>query len=319
MYRFRRILVFVDVSQGKSHALSCAVKLARLNGARLTVVDVVQEMPAFLAGLIGDLDAAYDQQHNDRLRGLTGWMRGEPIEATTKVLHGRPAFAMVREVLRGQHDLIIKDAHIEEGTEVLFGGVDQRLLRNCPCPVWLVKPGHDRPFERVLVAIDPQPTVEGEKMNARIMELASSMSEIEGSDLHVVSVWRGMNDPMFEVADWQIPNLQNEEFVETAARQTLDAVLVQSNVELPPSHIHFEPGSPGPAILHWATEVDADLIIMGTVARSGIPGLLIGNTAERVLRHVNCSVLSVKPDGFVSPITLDDEKPSDRVPPLNPA
>lgn len=309
--------MFADVSQGKSYALGRAVKLARLNGARLTVVDVVHELPEFVTALIGDLGVAYDQQHADRLRGLTSWMRGEPIQATTKVLHGRPAIALVREVLRGRHDLVIKDAHVEEGTEVLFGGVDQRLLRNCPCPVWLVKPGHDRPFERVLVAIDPQPTVEGEKLNARMMELASSMSEIEGSDLHVVSVWRGMSDPMFELADWQIPNLQSEEFVETTARQTLDAVLTQSKVKLPPTHIHFEPASPGPAILRLAADIDADLIIMGTVARSGIPGLLIGNTAERVLRHVDCSVLTVKPDGFVSPITLDDDEPRG-LPPLKP-
>ncbi len=41
---------------------------------------------------------------------------------------------------------------------------------------------------------------------------------------------------------------------------------------------------------------------MGTVCRTGIPGLIIGNTAERVLDSVKCSVLTVKPAGFVSPI-----------------
>jgi nucleotide-binding universal stress UspA family protein len=41
------------------------------------------------------------------------------------------------------------------------------------------------------------------------------------------------------------------------------------------------------------------------VARRGIPGLLIGNTAERILRKLPCSVLAVKPDGFVSPVSLD--------------
>jgi nucleotide-binding universal stress UspA family protein len=41
---------------------------------------------------------------------------------------------------------------------------------------------------------------------------------------------------------------------------------------------------------------------MGTVCRTGIPGLIIGNTAERVLDVVDCSVLTVKPEGFVSPV-----------------
>jgi nucleotide-binding universal stress UspA family protein len=45
---------------------------------------------------------------------------------------------------------------------------------------------------------------------------------------------------------------------------------------------------------------------MGTVVRTGIPGLLIGNTAETVFHHVRCSVLAVKPDSFVSPVSLDE-------------
>ena len=48
-----------------------------------------------------------------------------------------------------------------------------------------------------------------------------------------------------------------------------------------------------------------DVLVMGTVARGGVSGVLIGNTAERVLRKLPCSVLTVKPDGFVSPVRLE--------------
>jgi universal stress protein E len=53
-----------------------------------------------------------------------------------------------------------------------------------------------------------------------------------------------------------------------------------------------------------AVEKGIDVIVMGTVCRAGVPGLFIGNTAERVLRQVSCSVLTVKPEGFVSPVTM---------------
>jgi len=46
-----------------------------------------------------------------------------------------------------------------------------------------------------------------------------------------------------------------------------------------------------------------DLIVMGTLARAGVEGLLIGNTAEKILSRIDCSVLALKPEGFVSPIT----------------
>jgi universal stress protein E len=46
----------------------------------------------------------------------------------------------------------------------------------------------------------------------------------------------------------------------------------------------------------------ADLIVMGTLSRSGVRGFLMGNTAEKILQKVDCSVLAVKPDGFVTPV-----------------
>ena len=49
-----------------------------------------------------------------------------------------------------------------------------------------------------------------------------------------------------------------------------------------------------------------DLIVMGTVARTGIPGLIIGNTAESTLSQIHCSVLAVTPPGFVTPVTLEE-------------
>lgn len=64
-------------------------------------------------------------------------------------------------------------------------------------------------------------------------------------------------------------------------------------------------GEPEDVIPEFVVAHGIDLVIMGTVARSGIAGLLVGNTAERVLRKLPCSVLAVKPDGFVSPVRLD--------------
>jgi len=52
-----------------------------------------------------------------------------------------------------------------------------------------------------------------------------------------------------------------------------------------------------------ARDLDVDLIVMGTVARVGIPGFFMGNTAESILNQIDCSVLTIKPSGFVSPVS----------------
>jgi nucleotide-binding universal stress UspA family protein len=70
--------------------------------------------------------------------------------------------------------------------------------------------------------------------------------------------------------------------------------------------VHLLKGEPGKLIPEIAGICGIDVIVMGTVCRTGIAGFFIGNTAEEVLRQVNCSVLTVKPDGFVTPVKLDE-------------
>ena len=61
---------------------------------------------------------------------------------------------------------------------------------------------------------------------------------------------------------------------------------------------HLLKGSPSAIIPNLARTLRVDLIVMGTVARTGIPGLIIGNTAESILRDIDCSLLAVKPEGL---------------------
>ena len=69
---------------------------------------------------------------------------------------------------------------------------------------------------------------------------------------------------------------------------------------------HLIEGDPRSKIPALAKKINADLVIMGTVARTGIPGLFMGNTAETVLNKLDCSVLAIKPHGFVTPVTLEE-------------
>ena len=61
---------------------------------------------------------------------------------------------------------------------------------------------------------------------------------------------------------------------------------------------------PQEAIVQVVNEIKPDLLVMGSQARIGIPGFLIGNTAEKVIRQVDCAVMTMKPDGYVSPIEV---------------
>jgi len=79
-----------------------------------------------------------------------------------------------------------------------------------------------------------------------------------------------------------------------------------TGADLPQSaQVHFVIEPPDFAIMNCIEQHDIDLVVMGTVGRAGISGFITGNTAERLLPRIPCSLLAVKPSGFESPVSLD--------------
>jgi universal stress protein E len=74
-------------------------------------------------------------------------------------------------------------------------------------------------------------------------------------------------------------------------------------------HVHLLEGQAGKLIPAMAKRKKVDVIVMGTACRTGVAGFFIGNTSEKVLRQVDCSVLTVKPDTFVAPVKMDELVP----------
>ena len=71
------------------------------------------------------------------------------------------------------------------------------------------------------------------------------------------------------------------------------------------ARVHVVNGMAEFVIPDIAKSENIDLLVMGTVCRTGIPGFFIGNTAEKILDEVDCSVLTVKPETFQSPVKFE--------------
>ena len=94
---------------------------------------------------------------------------------------------------------------------------------------------------------------------------------------------------------------------EAASQLALDELLASGSSVDAPWQKYLRHGPAEQVVPELVNEYQIDLLVMGTVARSGLNGVLIGNTAERVLDEVPCSVLAVKPPGFVSPIHVSTQ------------
>ncbi len=147
----------------------------------------------------------------------------------------------------------------------------------------------------------------GEGLNRFIMDLASSLAERENARLHVVHVWRLVGESMLRSWRGQIPGAKLGSLLKVTERRHrdgLNGLLNDYNMAADDENVHLLKGGAAQIIATNAKELNIDLIVMGTVGRTGVSGLLIGNTAEDVLQTTQASVLTVKPEKFVSPIAL---------------
>lgn len=318
MNLFKNILYLSENTVAQQGAIMRAVSLAENNQADLTVIDVV---PAVATGIVRsrgasmsmELRAASVNARHEKLAALI-----EPyakrLNIKLEVLAGRTFIEAIRLVLRDNHDLLIKPAENPGFIERLFGSDDMQLLRNCPCPVWLTRADEKSKYQNILAAVDfdpDMPDATEQELNREILGLAGSLAFSDFAALHVVHAWDAPGEAM--IRNWaDKPDASSTAYVDgvrsshEAAYHGLRQELVErvgkeASAYLSPE-FHLRRGAAATAIPEMAKQLRAELVVMGTVARTGIAGLLIGNTAEAVLEQLQCSVLAVKPPGFVSPV-----------------
>ena len=226
------------------------------------------------------------------------------------MLYGTPFLEIIREVLRNEHDLVMTTAEGRGGLkERLFGSTTMHLMRKCPCPVWVIKPSQPERYTRILAAVDPAPLDEGQfAVNIKIMDLATSLARRQQCELVVVHTWTFAAEHSLR-SGYVGPSVEVDKWVDDARdlhRRRLAELLQPYPLQELKTQVYMLKGEPGHLIPELAAKMEVGLIVMGTVSRTGVAGLLIGNTAERILRQVDCSVLTVKPDGFVTPVRLDE-------------
>ncbi|MBE0541810.1 MAG: universal stress protein [Verrucomicrobia bacterium] len=312
MKRFKNILFHADGLAGSRFALKRAVDLAERNQGRLTVVNVVQELPRDLLRLAAamppeNLQSMAIEEARERLQEFVAPFQRKGLPLELEVLYGKPFIEVVRAVLRRQHDLVVTTAEGRGGLrDRLFGSTSLHLMRKCPCPVWVLKASRRPRFDRILAAVDPDPLdVVRDGVNTKVMELATSLAALEESELHVVHAWQVGEPSVWRNWEERVSQSQAQDWVEqtrAAHQRRFDELLGKFNLNELKHELHLLEGEAGIVIPKLATRKRIDLIVMGTMARVGLHGYFIGNTAETVLQRVTCSVLTVKPDGFVSPV-----------------
>ena len=310
--QLQRLLYVASDDLADDPAFQRALTLADRAGAVLEVAAPLGDGPppdeADALGLSADeLKELITRHHQEELRQALAPFETEGRSLSAQVLQGRPERAIAREVVDRDVDLVIKVMDAGAGRQDPLAGLDGKLVRSCPCPVWIEQREATEEVHRILVPVDVDPSEhERRQLARRILDVALPLASHMRAELHLLYAWsaygeaelRGGFIPMdSKKVDRYLQRHQDkrarwlEEFVADAG--------VGSQVRT-----HLVKGSPERAILQVADEISPDLIVMGTVARTGI--LLMGNTAEVILKEAATGLVFVKPPGFSVPFSLRD-------------
>jgi nucleotide-binding universal stress UspA family protein len=307
MEPFTSIVVDVDAAAPAHPALERAARLARRCGARITITDVLT-VPASARGYMPpDLEERMAGERRQQLDRIVRSVDG--VEATPKLLTGRPATALIQEVLAGPHDLLVRShaRGLAAPEPRPYGATDLELLRKCPCPVMLVRHGARDPAPRIVAAVDASAADAAEHaLNVKIVEHALLLAELEGGTLSLLQAWAPFGERTIRTHAGDDAFTSYVDGARSRSAADLAGLAREFGDRLAGVQSVLRRGQPGEVIPEYVVTHGIDLVVMGTVGRGGISGLLFGNTAERILRKLPCSVLAVKPAGFESPVRPDE-------------
>lgn len=289
MRRFRNIVVVPLTNRPEAPpALREAVSLARASGAELQILGHMPSPPPCETGLeLEELRQFLEASTAAHAEQLAGWARdvGEP-GLRIEVASGSLPIDVATSVRDNGHDLVV----IASDDSAESAAAARRILRSCPCPVWLTRPSFSG--SRVLAAIDPDHGIE---KNRLILELASSQAELHNGALSVIHAW---DLPTGTTGDRTPSGLDRgvlsalASAVEAAHSSAFAEAVGEVRFAVPPS-THLVDGSPARAIRGLSVLYRSDLLVVGAGAWDA-PQLGLGSTTEQVLAESESSVLVVR-------------------------
>ena len=191
----------------------------------------------------------------------------------------------------GAIDLIIKQGHRSES--VFYSPTDWHLIRDTKTPLLLLDSGKaHRKLETIMATADvEEDTPEQRALDKKVLEYSVDIAERFGGALHVAVCIKTSQ----VLSDLDLVDLHKREHAhapkvrEIIARDYQDYGIAEENW-------HLHAGAPEKILAGMAQGLKADLVILGSVGRKKLQGLLLGNTAEQILKNLHTNVLVIKPD-----------------------
>lgn len=300
MISHEHIVVGVDFSHCSANALKEAVRLAGTDGPKVTAVHIVDEW--VFTHVVPGVELTKAEVIRQGTEELELWVTeqlGAPGHVVCEVALGQPFVSLVEACYRHGADLLVVGTHGLSGTDDHTGVVATKCVRKAPLRVMLVRYHQDEGFRNLAAAIDFSDT-----SKVVVRESAAAARQL-GARLHFVHVIQPTGEKWGELVSLSklIPPGGEPPWREQAEAK-LRPFLLEFADELAgldvETHI-VESTRPSTAVIEFVKEHDIDLLVLASRGRTGLNLILMGTTAEKIIRQTPCSTLVIKPEGFKAP------------------
>jgi universal stress protein E len=308
--RTANILVIVDPLASDQPALTKTGTLAKLLGASVEVLlcDTPISLQQRIARHHSLEGGTAPQDVRAWLDGLAAPLRGKDIEVTTATCFGDPLHeGLLKYLGDSPADLIVKDTHHHSVWRRTFlSNTDWHLIRECSRPLLLTKPTRWHEPLRLAAAVDPgHPNDPDNLVDHAVLKHAAAFATASKSNVDIFhSYFPAMLTTGFD-AGFPMPVLIPNEVLDT--ERTLHELRVTELLDgeaLPRGKQYIEMGVASDFLPRAALEAQTDVIVMGAISRSRLKQATLGGTAERLLEHLPCDILTVKPVDWAACLPL---------------
>jgi universal stress protein E len=302
----KRILAVVDPTASAQPAAARAATVARAIGARLELFicdydpQLVDSASREAHGL-RKARAAFIDDRMRQLRAVAAAVAGADLQVAFDARWDSPlADGIVRKTLESAADMVFKETHYHPLLKrSIFSNTDWNLIRDCPVPLWLVKPRALPAKPRFIAAVDPlheraKPT----ELDDRIIVAAKELCYPLNGELHAFHAFDATPALATPLDSMAMPLPIREITEAMRARHTAAVHELIDAHGIARDRVHVHEGNTRERIVALTEKLDADVVVMGAVSRRGLKRLFLGNTAEEVLDSLPCDLLIVKPAGF---------------------
>jgi universal stress protein E len=297
------VLAVIEFERFPLEVATRAARLARLYDCSLEIVLSDPTIGFLRKSFMISVDSqqiseTVHQAQKEELQRIVRALDDFDIEISTSVIQERPASdAIVQKALEIAPLFVVKGtAYHSPAERAVFTFNDWQLIRKLDFPLWLVKV-HDWPEEPTLIAaVDPMhPHEEEGQLTQAIVDMGKSLATKVDGRLLLMNTYELLEEvnawAKLEFKPLKVPMEELQQKMQDEHRHHLDSLAAANAIDA--DAIHLLPGRTREILPAFAREQNADLVIMGAVARSGLKRRMIGSTAEHVLDHLPCDILIV--------------------------